>query len=132
MLSTVGIGGNLLIWFSNFLTGRFFNVKVGNVRSDYATVKSGVSQGTILEPLLFILFINNVSARLSNSQIQLYADDSKLYSRADSIEQCQLFESDISALYHCFTSWQLKINFEKYEILHLGHNSLGWISIHYK
>ena len=126
MLSTVGIGGNLLTWFSNFLTGRFFNVKVGNVRSDYASVNSGVPQGTILGPLLFILFINNVSARLSNSQIQLYADDSKLYSRADSIEQCQLFERDISALYHWFTSWQLKINFGKCEILHLGYNSLGY------
>ena len=69
MLSKVGIGGNLLTWFSNFFTGRFFNVKVGNVRSEYTTVDSGVPQGTILGPLLFILFINNVAAGLSNSQI---------------------------------------------------------------
>ena len=108
-----GIRRNLLTWFSKFLIGRFFNVNVGNVRSEYTTVNSSLLQGTFIGPLLFILFINNASAGLSNSEIQLYADDSKLYSCADSIEQCQLFESDVSALYHWFTSWKLKINFEK-------------------
>ena len=106
MLSKVGTGGNVLTWFSNFLTGRFFNAEVGNVRSEYTTVDSGVPKGTILGPLLFILFINNVVAGLSNSQIHLYTDISKVYSRADYIEQCQLFESYISALYYWFTSWQ--------------------------
>ena len=47
VLSNVEIGGNLLMRFSNFLIGCFFNVKVGNVRSEYTTVDSGVPQGTI-------------------------------------------------------------------------------------
>ena len=69
MLVNVGVGGNLLTRFLNFLTGRFFSVKVGNVRSEYTTVDSGVPKGTILGPLSFILFINNMAARLSKSQI---------------------------------------------------------------
>ena len=81
---------------------------MGNVRSEYTTINSGVPQRTIVGPALFIFFIDNVSASLNNSQIQLYADDSTIYSRADSIEQCQLFQSDIYAFYHWFTSWQLK------------------------
>ena len=94
MLFKVGIGGSLLTWFSNFLNVRFFNVKVGNVRSKYITVNSGVSRGTMLVPLLFILFINNVCDGLNNSQIQLYTDD-------------------IPALYCCLKSWQLKVKIEK-------------------
>ena len=69
MLSQSGI--NLLTWFSDFLTGRLFNVKLDNVRSEYTTVDSGVSQGTIFGPLMLISFINNVAAGLSNLQIQV-------------------------------------------------------------
>ena len=88
MLSRVGIWENLLTWFSNFMTGRFFNVKVGNVRSEYTctTVDSGVPQVTMLGPLLFILFINNVAAGLSNSKTQVYVDDSKHYICGDSTD----------------------------------------------
>ena len=52
VLSKVGIGGNLLRWFSNFLTGRFFTVKISNVRFEFTTVNSGVPEGNILGPLL--------------------------------------------------------------------------------
>ena len=124
MLAKAGIRGNLLTWLSNFLAGCFFKVKLGKIRSAWARVDNGVPQGFFLGPILFILFINNVSAGLNKSQIQLYADDSKLYRRADSIEQCHLFESDISALHHWLTSCQIKENFEKCEVLHLGRNSL--------
>ena len=94
-LSRIGMGGNLHKWFASFLTGRSFNVKVSEMRSAHAPVGSGNPQGTILGPLLFILFINNVSYVISNSQIQLYADDSKMYSRANNIEQCTKFNDDI-------------------------------------
>jgi len=123
-LSRIGIGGNLHKWFASFLTGRSFNVKVSEMRSAHAPVGSGIPQGTILGPLLFILFINNVSYVISNSQIQLYADDSKMYSRANNIEQCNNFNKDIINVNKWFESWQLKINLEKSEVLHLGHNSL--------
>ena len=123
-LSKVGIGGTLYRWFSSFLTGRRFCVKVDGFRSSIANVDSGIPQGTILGPLLFILFINNVSEVLHNSQIQLYADDSKLYGDATTIEQCQLLERDLLALNNWFQSWQLRINLEKCEALHLSESSL--------
>ena len=78
ILSKIGFGENLLTRFSNSLTGRFYNVKVSNVRSEYITVNSGVPRGTILRPLLFVLFINNVSAGLRNSEIQLFTYNAKL------------------------------------------------------
>ena len=70
MFSKVGIGWILLTWFSNLLTERLFNAKVGNFRYAYTTVNSGVPQGTILTPSLLIFFINNVSAGFYNAQIQ--------------------------------------------------------------
>ena len=76
---------NLHKWFASFLIGLSSSVKNVEVRSSYVSVGSGIPQGTILGPLLFILFINNVSIVISNSQIQLYADDSKMYSRANII-----------------------------------------------
>ena len=125
-LTKIGIGGNLHKWFTNFLTGRSFNVKVDEVRSRHAPVGSGIPQGTILGPLLFILFINNVSHEILNSQIQLYADDSKMYSRVNNIEQFRNFNNDIVKVNDWFESWQLKINFEKCEILHMGHNNFQY------
>ena len=74
---------------------------------------SGIPQGTILGPLIFILFINNVSEVLLHSNIQLYADDSKLYGDATAIKQCQAFERNILAVNNWLQSWQLRINLEK-------------------
>ena len=125
-LSKVGIGGNLYNWFSNFLTGRHFCVNVDGSKSATSTVDSGIPQGTILGPLLFILFINNVSDVLTSSKIKLYADDSKLYGDTTTIEKCQTFERDILAVNEWFQQWQLRINFEKCEVLHLGGNSLDF------
>ena len=119
-LSKIGIGGNLHNWFSSFLIGRCFWVKVDGSRSASSTVVSGIPQGTILGPLLFILFINNVSEVLVHSKIQLYADDSKLYGDATTIEQCQAFERDILAVNDWLQSWQLRINLEKCEVLHFS------------
>ena len=113
-----GGGGNLSC-SSNFLTGRFTNVKVGNARSEYATLGSGVPQGSIHGPLLLILFNTNVFAGLSNLQNQLYADDSKLYNRADSIQH-QL----LRMTYPRFTTGSHHGNF--FEILHPDRNGIEY------
>ena len=112
MSSKVKIGENLLTQFSIFLIGRFLNVKAGNVRSVYTKIDSGVSQGTIRGPLMFILLVNIASAVLSTS----------LYSRVNSIEENLIFETDISApLVHVVA---LKTNFEECVIQNIDGNSL--------
>ena len=69
----------------------------------------GIPQGKIFGPVLFILFINNVSDGLLLSKIQLYVDDSKIYGDATSMEKRQAFERDILVVNDWFQSWQLKI-----------------------
>ena len=79
-LKTYGVNGNLLNWFNDYLHGRVQRVVVDGVASDWATVTSGVPQGSLLGPILFVIFINDFPNVVSDaSQTALNADDSKLY-----------------------------------------------------
>ena len=77
-LKRYGIDDSLLLWFRNFLTNRRQRVAIRGTYSSRATVKSGVPQGTILGPILFLIYVNDISTKIT-SQIKLYADDTKLY-----------------------------------------------------
>ena len=101
-LSSIGIGENLHKWFSSFLIGSSFNVKVDEARSPHAPVGSGIPQGKIFGPLISILFINTVSIVISNFQTQLYAYDPNMYSRVNNIEQCTNFNNDIVSVNEWF------------------------------
>ena len=77
-LRKFGIGGGLLKLFSSYLSDRYQCVKVGDVYSEYALVAGGVPQGSILGPLLFVIFINDLPDVCNSSFFFLYADDSKM------------------------------------------------------
>ena len=77
-LSHLGIDGPLLIWIENFLSGRSQQVVINGKKSSISSVFSGVPQGTVLAPLLFLCFINDIAKNISSS-IRLYADDILIY-----------------------------------------------------
>ena len=77
-LQAYGINGQLLKWFESFLTGRRQYVKVNSASSSWTQVSSGVPQGSVLGPLLFVLYINELPSLVS-SQLLMFADDIKLY-----------------------------------------------------
>ena len=77
-LQSLGFGGSLLYWIRDYLTGRSFRLKVNGTLSDQMDVTSGVPQGSILGPLLFLLFMNDLSDGITSSCI-LYADDVKIW-----------------------------------------------------
>jgi hypothetical protein len=66
-----------LIWFKNYLSGRRQFVLVNNELSDSGLVKAGVPQGSVLDPLLFLLYINDITDNLGNLA-RLFADDTSL------------------------------------------------------
>ena len=75
-----GINGSLLSWFGSYLKDRYQRVAPDGSFSDWLPVTSGVPQGSILGPLLFVLHINDVPNYIQyNSTIALFADDSKLF-----------------------------------------------------
>jgi hypothetical protein len=79
-LETLGIRASLLSWFQSYLTDRQQRVVLHGVCSEWPPVTSGVPQGSILGPLLFLVYCNNIPTYIEKkSTLALFADDSKLY-----------------------------------------------------
>ena len=77
-LKSIGVTGSLLHWFSYYLVNRKQSVVIPDASSDWLPVMAGVPQGSILGPLLFLLYINDIVDNI-NSTIRLFADDTSLY-----------------------------------------------------
>ena len=89
-----GIGGKTLQWIDSFLFFRKQRVVVNGVKSDWAPVLSGVPQGTVLGPLLFSLYINDISSDIE-SEIRLFADDCVCYREIKDGEDIMKLQKDI-------------------------------------
>jgi hypothetical protein len=106
-LSTMGITNPLLKWIEDFLVDRTFHVKVGTSLSSPAPASSGVPQGSVLGPILFLLYINDLPDVIS-SKCLLYADDLKIWSH-DPV----LLQQDILNIQCWSQKWSLPLNLSK-------------------
>jgi hypothetical protein len=123
-LRTIGINGLLLKWITAFLQGRSQCVVVENRYSSWSKVISGVPQGSVLGPLLFILFINDISNITVNGVFtKLYADDLKLYTTLISTDDSNNLQIVLSNLLVWSKDWQLEVNVSKSHVLHLHKNN---------
>lgn len=118
-LKSYGITGNLLSWISSFLSDREQRVVINGCKSSWAKVKSGVPQGSILGPLLFVLYINDLPDCVS-STCKLFADDTKLYRTVNSIHDQVDLQEDVDAFSRWSESWLLRFNTNKCKVLHYG------------
>ena len=118
-LSSVGISGPLLSWFEDYLTGRQQRVVVDGVSSPLSPVTSGVPQGSILGPLLFIIFMNSINyLPLSpGSKLVLYADDIVLYRPINSPEDVSIIQEDINQILNWTKAHSLTLNSAKTNLL---------------
>ena len=85
--------------------------------SDWADVISGVPQGSVLGPLLFVLYINDLESVVKRSIVKLFADDVLLYASVHSPADCSALRDDLAAILHWTNRWQLRLNPSKCEAL---------------
>jgi len=118
-LQDCGVGGRLLRWVEAFLTDRRQRVVLNGVKSAWASVISGVPQGSVLGPLLFVIFVNDLPD-VVNSSVQLFADDTKIYGPVSHASGVESLQSDLDALVRWSARWQLPFNIAKCHSLHIG------------
>ena len=124
-LQSFGICGSLLLWLDAFLANRTQRVCVDNCLSDDGKVVSGVPQGSVLGPILFLLFINDIDCVCdSNSTLKMFADDLKIYSIFDLSHVCNsmsnYLQKTINKVCEWAAKWQFTINVRKCSALHIN------------
>jgi ribonuclease P/MRP protein subunit RPP40 len=117
-----GVEIDIVNWIENWLTDRQQRVVVDGECSDWAIVDSGVPQGSILGPLLFSIFINDIDNNLKNTILK-FADDTKLWGKVDSDEERNLMQKDIDTLEFWSKMNKMPFNVPKCKVLHLGKNN---------
>ena len=118
-MKAYGIQGSLLKWIEAFLAGREQMVRVNGELSGPKPVISGIPQGSVLGPLLFVLYINDLPDAVS-SNILLFADDTKVFQQVRSKDDALLIQNDIDILNAWSEKWLLKFNTDKCHVLTLG------------
>ena len=111
-LEYYGIRGSTHKWFSSWLSERSQKVVLDGQASDPVPVLSGVPQGSVLGPVLFLIFINDLPENIRSS-VRLFADDCVLYRNIKSPIDCQILQDDLNSLAQWETDWQMIFNFAK-------------------
>ena len=118
LLEFYGIRGSMLHWFKSFLTNRSQRVVIEGYYSSPSKVTSGVPQGTVLGPILFLVYISYLITDI-NSTIRLFADECLIYRVINSSADHQLLQQYLNALSNWAAKWQMKFNVNKCSILQL-------------
>ncbi|CAH2108870.1 unnamed protein product [Euphydryas editha] len=122
ILRSLNISSSACNWFDSYLRGRSQCVHLGENRSNWRTLKSGVPQGSVLSPLLFSTFINTITTVIS-SKFHLYADDLQLYrhfSVVDSADAIACMNEDLKRIYSWARRFGLVVNPAKSQALIIG------------
>ena len=124
-LHQYGIRGNFLWWIRNWLTERKQRVVINGLSSDWSDVLSGVPQGSVLGPLLFLIFINDIDDDIL-SRLLAFADDMKLFNSLKCIDALDNINRDLITLQKWADKWLLPFNVVKCKVMHCGRTNNGY------
>ena len=130
-LDSYGINGKIGGWIKAFLNDRKQKVVIRGAESDELNVLSGVPQGSVLGPLLFLIFINDLP-KCVECPVCLFADDSKIYCRVprfnstkpDLINAQDKLQKDLNELHEWAVKWKMSFNVDNCKIMHLGYGNM--------
>ena len=118
-LRALGIDGKVHAWIQDFLTNRTQVVTVNGETSDEGLVTSGIPQGSVLGPLLFVAYINDLPQHADN-EIRIFADDTKLFARSDDQQARESIQKDLDSLCKWSEDWLLGFHPQKCAVMRLG------------
>ena len=128
-LCNFGISGELLNWCQDYLSNRRQRVVIDGYSSSLTDITSGVPQGSILGPLFFVLFINDLpDVVCPASTIALYADDSKMFRVINCDDDQTLFQNDLDKLYHWSQCNLMDFNSKKCKIMRITKKQVPFIN----
>ena len=116
-LHAYGIRGKIHRWIRDFLHNRKQRVVINAKPSDWVPVTSGIPQGSVLGPVLILIYVNDLPDIVS-STVKLFADDTKIYRPIRNIQNQKIIQQDLDNLYRWSQVWQLPFNVEKCKVLH--------------
>ena len=114
-----GIKGDILKWIRAWLQDRKQRVSINGTKSHWSNVTSGVPQGSVLGPLLFIIYINDIDIGI-DSNISKFADDTKIGRVIKSDEDSAKLQEDLNKFFEWSEKWQMKFNVDKCKVLSIG------------
>ena len=120
-LKKTGIGSKMGIWLHNFLVNRKQFVITEDAISNESDVISGIPQGTVLGPILFLIFISDIDENVSNFT-SMFADDTRLIGNIESEEDAEKFQDDLNLIYEWAEANNMQFNGKKFELIRYGPN----------
>lgn len=122
-LDLYGLKGMTLRWFGSYLSNRFQKSLVNTKLSNKAQILCGVPQGSILGPLLFLMFINDFPNCLVDTKADFYADDTQVYAASHDVSDLELkFNEDLKEIDVWLSANKLLVNITKTEYMLIGTN----------
>ena len=118
-LDRTGIDPKARQWIGSFLAGRSQRVVIDGEVSEPVPVTSGVPQGSVLGPILFLVYINDMPQYTKSSQVRLFADDTIVYLTISSIEDCNSLQEDLKQLERWAQEWLMEFHPAKCNVLRI-------------
>ena len=125
-MNCMGVQGLLLKWIENFLSDRKQRVRVNNALSRWQPVSSGVPQASVIGPILFVYYINDLPLVAGNCRAGLFVDDAKFSTTVDTHGMAMRLPEDAYIICDWTDVWSLQLNIDKCNVLNIGSNNQNY------